>query len=1134
MPDDSNDGKTAFLDGRSPAPARPERPKVVDTMPEVPLEQAVAGRGPSRMAIPLATARVVAAALSGEQPTLSRPHPGDHGDEPLDPGAPKFQRGGARAQAGAAPAEPPAAAQRRENLTPEHPGRYVLRKEFGRGGQSSVWLALDQHVGREVAFKQLLPQNTRAVGGVSQQMVGSMQVRFVREARITGQLEHPNIVPVYEVGRRADGSLYYTQKLVRGRTLTAALKEAKTLRDRLTLLPHFVATCQAIAYAHKRGVIHRDLKPDNVMTGEFGETVVLDWGLARSRGQPDEGDDESNRTQEGDVLGTPSYMSPEQAVGSTKTVDEQSDIWSLGAILYEFLTGRPPFMGRNLMQVLMAVAKDPVPPVRSFEKKAPPELVAIVDAALTRDRKRRTQTVKALLDDVEAWRTGAKVSVYKERPWQSAYRWSRKNRALVSSTLAILLVLAAGTVRVWMENKEARRNLSQAFLEKASAEGRQLRWSRAAAYAAAARVEDDTAEARWRAAHRGPYELAPLLREQLDGPVDALALAPDGKRVAVALGGVGVRLYEAPSGKRLAQLDGFESGVTALAFSNDGALLAVAGASGAQLFDGQGGDAKARLETRGAVAAIAISPDGARLATAEGRAARLYDLAGKLLVHLEGHSASVAQVAFAPDGSQLASADEDGSVRAWSPLPAHPGQRVESRVVRNAGHAALTGLGFAPGGKVVVTGSNDGTVRFYDVESTLQLVRINTPQGPVKALAFSADGPIAVLAQDSSVTLADPAAQALVAQVEGDDASTQVALSLDGTVLASANRDGRLRLWKITAGARILAFEAPKGFLPGTAVAVAPSGKRVAVGDAGGHVVLWDVATGKLAMTFELPQGPVHSLAWSPDGKLLAGACEEERVSLFELATGTRTALEGHSGPVLALAWSPDGKLLASAGSDGSVRLWDAKAGSPRAQLEVSSLPLQAVAFSADGALLAAAGDDKLVHVFDVATRRQKKQLAGAVDGLLAVAFSPHASIIAAAGKDQVIRTWRTATGEPRSIWSGHGGRVWSLGFAPDGETLASASIDGTLRLWDVRTGRQVVKFDRPPDARALAFSKDGRQLASIGLRPALQLIELDDKSTLLPPEEELERQLKKGRLRLEGISLMDDLDALAQRARKK
>src|SRR5678816_170534 len=252
-------------------------------------------------------------------------------------------------------------------VIPIEPGVLSLRlDELGRGGQSIVWRALDRFVGREVALKELASPGAEKSSGSTR----AARARFLREARLTAQLDHPGIATILELARRPDGTLYTAQKLVRGRTLKAALAQCRTLSQRLELLPHLVNAAQTMAYAHARAVVHRDLKPSNVMVGPYGETVVVDWGLAKRRGEaepasetptPDLGPE---LTQAGVALGTPSYMSPEQARGDLQAIDERSDVFSLGAMLYELLTGRPPFQGLDNAQVIEAVRSGHFVPVR--------------------------------------------------------------------------------------------------------------------------------------------------------------------------------------------------------------------------------------------------------------------------------------------------------------------------------------------------------------------------------------------------------------------------------------------------------------------------------------------------------------------------------------------------------------------------------------------------------------------------------------------------------------------------------------------------------------------------------------------------------------------------------------------------
>ncbi|MHB2017740.1 MAG: serine/threonine-protein kinase [Candidatus Xenobia bacterium] len=319
----------------------------------------------------------------------------------------------------------------------EHPGRYTIGEEHGRGGQSRVLVAFDEHIGRQVALKELLQANANRAA-----------LRFLREARVTGQLEHPNIVPVYEIGRRAGGELYYTMKLVKGRTLASALRACHSLADRLALLPHFHDLCNAIAYAHNRGVIHRDIKPDNVMVGEFGETVVLDWGVAKVSGSADlpadipQPSEAVNQTMDGSILGTPAYMSPEQAEGKVDAIDERSDVWGLGVVLFEILTGQTPFPGNSAFEVIGQVLVQPVPEVRTLCPDAPPELIAIVRRALSRRCEERYSDARGMAEEIGAFRSGRRVASYEYSAYELVSRFVEKHRtASLVGAVAVALIM---------------------------------------------------------------------------------------------------------------------------------------------------------------------------------------------------------------------------------------------------------------------------------------------------------------------------------------------------------------------------------------------------------------------------------------------------------------------------------------------------------------------------------------------------------------------------------------------------------------------------------------------------------------------------------------------------------------------
>ncbi len=347
--------------------------------------------------------------------------------------------------------------------------RYEMRDEFARGGLGRIFRARDRRLARPVAVKQLIAGGSEAAR------------RFIREALITARLQHPAIVPIYEAGRFPSGEPFYAMKLVSGRSLDQVIKQKRTLAERLTLLPNIIAVAEAMAYAHSERIIHRDLKPANVLVGSFGETVLIDWGLAKDLASGREVAPDGmaapypdGSTEVGTVLGTPTYMPPEQAEG--KAVDERADVYAIGAILYHTLAGAPPYGGKSSAETLAKVLTEAPAPLASREPGVPRDLVTVVEKAMARDPARRYPTAKELAADLERFAAGQLVSAHRYSSMEMARRWVARHRAPVSVAVALLTALAVtgglAVNRIAHERDVARRERAEARTAQAQAEKR--------------------------------------------------------------------------------------------------------------------------------------------------------------------------------------------------------------------------------------------------------------------------------------------------------------------------------------------------------------------------------------------------------------------------------------------------------------------------------------------------------------------------------------------------------------------------------------------------------------------------------------------------------------------------------------
>ena len=948
-------------------------------------------------------------------------------------------------------------------------GRYELLEQIGEGGMGLVYLAEQKEpVRRKVALKIIKP------GMDSKQVIA----RFEAERQALALLDHPNIAHVFDAGCTETGRPYFVMEHVKGLSITRYCDDNKlTIEQRLRL---FEQLCEAVHHAHQKGIIHRDLKPSNLLVSVHGDRAVpkiIDFGIAKAITSPLT--DKTFVTFQGQLLGTPEYMSPEQVDLAMQDIDTRSDIYSLGVVLYELLAGVLPFERESLARLGFAEVQrtireqEPDSPstrltnlgeqaktiaasrdthVVALARRLHRELEWVPLKAMRKDRCRRYRSASEMADDIRNYLNGNPLLAGPETATYRVQKFVRKHAGSVTTVAlvaaAIILGLVVSTV-MYFRSEAMRMQAEQAHkteaIARSEAEQAQKRAEDAELIAEKQRgVAERKAEDYRRSLYFNRIALAGhKYREGNMGRArELLEVCPDNLR-----GWEWYRLWRL-SNQALMTLHWHETDVMSVSFS----------------------------------------PDGKRVVSGhDDTTIKVWETAnGNELMTLRGHEAAVWSVACSRDGKRIVSGSFDHTVKVWNAT-------TGTELMTLRGHEeAIRSVAFSSDGKLIASGSYDDTIRIWDASTGATLLTLRGHADDVESVAFSPDGKrIATGSDDKTIKVWDAVTgveQMTLREIISEVHS--VSFSPDGKCLVSGHQDKTVKVWDATVGIELMTLRGHEGSV--RAVAFSPDGKLIASGSFDKTIKVWNAVTGAEVMTLQGHDHSVRSITFSPDSKRIVSGSRDTTIKLWDAVTDYRIKiLRGHKKGVSSIVFSQDGKRIISGGSDKTIKIWDTETGT-----EVMSFSggreggPGAISLSPDGRHLISGEDDKTVKIYDVSTGAEVIALSGHERPVWSVAFSPDGKRIVSGSLDKTIKIWDTATKEELMTLSGHGdcplfpefSAVASVTFSPDGQRIVSGSFDHTVKVWDAADGSEVMTCPHGSMVYSIAVSPDGNRLISGGL----------------------------------------------------